>query len=670
MGYTLTKAELTSRIDSSTAIANNQDLYLGTGKFAFGELLNLELELTSSVDITVGKRFILNPCFFAASPFAIQFPFRQGWLIEYVATNTFNVSVLLGATPLLTGINATLNVAQVTTKKWKIDLLFYAAQDQFAYMQNSINNSQFFLSAGIGQGELQAGQNNVYSDVLSYLEFVLYEVDTSNNPAPNDPYVRNTAVPGQKQNSFAVVGRFVDNAEEDSQGYSAILPFDLVKNNLKVVTVNAVGFSKIIDISRKDYPVLSTYNDANFDIIINDGQVQNQLMMNNQNTIRLSFSSPEFVPTKVVLRLLRVDSQALQNAQLFPIEYSIQEIDLPFSDATAYPNYINSTAFSTPASVAISGSDVNIEVQLDTNLLTVGASYRVWAGLYDAASNRVSSHITPPISLTLQRPPTLTITGATFSYNNGFAGNDTVMTTLARHKSGILLDSSTYTGLFFLGELKSVKMQAFFDGNLLENAAYNFTTNTPSSGEPTINLQVIGTQYYFNYISRLPFNNTLGNKTLTIEWTPRFQYVDSFGNTQSVTYLYTQYIRVRPLNTARITNIELLDYDSFLIGSDVPIFSICDDNPLIVIRTTKSGAPDANLIALAIIGAAQNTTTPPLISEEESYAGSGVLPQLSSPFLSQVDSTFGDDLAYFVLDTRLLPANNLFNNIGSIVYDI
>ena len=167
MGYTLTKAELTSRIDSAGSVANAQDLYAGTGKFAFGELLNLELELTSSVDITVGKRFILNPCFFAASPFAIQFPFRQGWLIEYVATNTFNVSVLLGATPLLTGINATLNVAQVTTKKWKIDLLFYAVQDQFAYMQNSINNSQFFLSAGIGQGELQAGQSNVYSDVCS-----------------------------------------------------------------------------------------------------------------------------------------------------------------------------------------------------------------------------------------------------------------------------------------------------------------------------------------------------------------------------------------------------------------------------------------------------------------------------------------------------------------------
>lgn len=671
MGYTLTKAELTSRIDSAGgSVANPQNLYAGTGKFAFGELLNLELELTSSADITAGKRFILNPCFFAASPYAIQFPFRQGWLIEYVATNTFNISVLLGTTPLLTGINATLNVTQVTTKKWKIDLLFYAAQDQFAYMQNSINNSQFFLSAGIGQGELQAGQNNVYSDVLSYLEFVLYEVDSSNNPAPTDPYVRNTAVPGQKQNSFAVVGRFVDNAEGNSQGYPAIAPFDLVKNNLNAVVADAVGFGKITNIARKPYPVLSTYNDANFDIVINDGQPQNQLMMTAQNTLKLSLVSPEFVPTKVVLRLFRVDSQALQNAQLAPIEYDIQQIDLPFSNATAYPNYISSTPFSTPASVAISGSDVNLTVQLDTNLLTVGASYRVWIGLYNAALNVVSSHVTPPLRLTLQRPPTLTITGGNISYNNIFTGNDTVMTTLARHKSGIILDSSTYTGLSFLGELKSVKMNAYFDGNLLENAAYNFATNTPSSGEPTINLQISGTQYFFNYISRLPFNNTLGSKTLTIEWTPRFQYVDSFGNTQSVTYLYTQYIRVRPLNAARIIDIELLDYDSFLIGLDVPIFSICDDNPFVVIRTTKSGAPDANLIALAIIGAAQNSTNPPLISEEESYISPTLLPQLSSPFLSQVDSTFGDNFAYFVLDTRLLPANNLFNNVGSIIYDI
>jgi len=670
MGYTLTKAELTSRIDSAGSVANPQNLYAVTGKFAFGELLNLELELTSTANLTVGKRFILNPCFFAATPYTIQFPMRTGWLIEYTATNTFNISVLLGSSQLLTGINATLAVSEVTNKKWKIDLRFYAAQDQFAYMQNSINNSQFFLSAGIGQGELQAGQNNVYTDNLSYLEFLLYEVDASLNPALTDPYVRNTAVPSQKQNSFAVVGRFVDNAAGNTQGYPAIPPFELVKNNLQAIAVEAVGFSKITDISRLDYPVLSTYNDANFEVLINDGQLQNQLMMTNQNTVRLSFASPEFVPTKIVLRLLRVDSQALQSAQLAPIEYDIQAIDLPFSDATAYPNYINSTAFSTPASVGIVGSAVNIEVQLDTNLLTIGASYRIWAGLYRAASSVVSSHITPPLWLTLQRPPTLTITGSNSSYNNDFTGNDTVMTTLARHRAAIILDSSTYTGLSFTNELKSVKMQAFFDGNLLENAAYNFATNTPSSGEPAINLVVAGSNYFFSYISRLPFNNTLGNKTLTIEWTARFDYTDSFGNSQQVTYLYTQYIRVRPLNTTRITNIELLDYDSFLIGSDVPIFSICDDNPFIVIKTTKSGAPDANLIALAIIGAAQNSTNPPLISEEESYPSPVALPQSSSPFLSQVDSTFGDNFAYFVLDTRLLPANNLFNNVGSIIYDI
>jgi len=674
MAYTLTKAELTSRIDSSAAIANNQDLYAGTGKFAFGELLNLELELTSTNAFLVGQKFILNPCFFAASPYATQYPFGQGWLIEYVAANTFNISVLLGTNQLLTGINYQLSVTETSSTVWALNLQFYAGQDQFAYMQNSINNSQFLLSAGIGQGELQAGQNNVYSAISSYLEFIFYEVNSAGQPFPTppetDPYVRNLLAAGQKQNSFALSGRFVDNAAGNSQAYPAIPPFELVKNNLQAIAVEAVGFSKITDISRLDYPVLSTYNDANFQVLINDGQLQNQLMMTNQNTVRLSFSSPEFTPTKVVLRLLRVDSQALQSAQLAPIEYAIQSIDLPFLDATAYPNYINSTPFSTPASVSISGSSVDLTVQLDTNLLTIGASYRVWIGLYDAALNVVSSHITPPLRLTLQRPPTLTITGANLSFNNSFTGNDTVMTTLARHRSGMLLDSATYTGLFFLGELKVVKMQAFFDGNLLESASYNFATGATSSGEPVIDLDITGTNYFFSYIGRLPFNNTLANKTLTIEWTARFQYVDSFGNSQNVTYLYTQYIRVRPLNTTRITAIDLLDYDSYLIGSDVPIFSICDDNPLIVIRTTKSGAPDANLIALAIIGAAQNTTNPPLISEEESYPSPAALPQLTSPFLSQVDSTFGDDFAYFILDTRLLPANNLFNNVGSIIYDI
>jgi hypothetical protein len=673
MAYTLTKAELSALDFVGGTVIRTYNLYSVLGKFAFGELLRLKMEITSTSNINDGTTYLFNPCLFGAVPFAAGLPSREGWVIKYVNANLFDISLVLNSPNLQILAQNTRIVANKTAaKKIEIDFYFYAVQDQFDYVKSTVGtiNSQLLQTSGIGSALMQIGQPNVYS-AQCYLEFLLVEVDANLiPPTVGDPYVRNTAAPNRKQSSFGVVGRFVDNNELNSQAYIGTA---LTQNRLRSVSISSLGITKITDINRLPYPVLSDFNDDNLPAEIADNEMQDFIMLNSQNTVVLVFDCPFAVPNFVRLKLFRVDDLALINAQNFVTEYEIKATAALTNSATVYPNQINSTPFSTPSSVSIVGSQVTVTIQLNANLLAQNGRYRIWAGLYRTASDFVSSHLTPPLRNALQAPPSAVMAGVNLSYNNTFTGNDTVMTTLARHKSGIIIDAATYTGISFTNELKNVKMNAYYDGAFLENASYNFATQS-SGGTPTIELQIAGTQYLFSYQSRLPLNNTAGNKTLEIQWDTTYEYTDALGSLQRATVRFVQFIRVRPLNTARIVGLTFLDYTDFLASIITPVFSLCEDNPFVVVQVKKNAAPDANLIALAIIGGAQNSTNPPAIYEEQGYVSPIPLPfglpQESTLILSQVETSFVDNFAYFVVDTRLLPPNNLFNAVAAIIYDI
>jgi hypothetical protein len=673
MAYTLTKAELSALDFVGGTVIRTYNLYSVLGRFAFGELLRLRMEITSSANIVDGAIYLFNPCLFGAVPFAAGLPIREGWAVKYVNGNLFDIDLILNNPSLeILAQNSQIIANKTTAKKIEIDFYFYAAQDQFDYVKSTgLVNSQLLQTSGIGSALMQVGQPNVYS-AQSYLEFLLVEVDANLNPTTSggDPYVRNTAVPSRKQSSFAVQGRFVDNDLLNTQSYSGTA---LTKNSLRGVAISSLGITKITDITRLLFPVLSDFNDNNLPAQMVDNEMQDFIMINSQNTVVLTFDCPSVVPNFVRLKLFRVDDLALINAQNFVTEYEIKATAALTNSAVAYPNPINSTPFSTPSSISIIGTVVTVTVQLNSNLLIQNGRYRIWAGLYQTASDFISSHLTPPLRVALQPPPSAVMTGVNLSYNNVFTGNDTVMTTLARHESGISIDAATYTGISFANELKTVKMNAYYDGAFLENASYNFATQS-SGGTPAIDLVISGTQYFFSYQSRLPLNNSLGNKTLEIQWDTTYEYTDALGSLQRATVRFVQFIRVRPLDTSRIVGLTFLDYTDFLASIITPVFSLCEDNPFVVVQVQKNAAPDANLIALAIIGGAQNSTNPPAIYEEQGYVSPIPLPlglpQESTLILSQVETTFVDNFAYFIVDTRLLPPNNLFNAIAAIIYNI
>jgi len=673
MAYTLTKAQLISLKQDIVSPLYTYDLLLEKGYFAFGELLNLRLEITSAANFSAGQQFLFNPCFFAPAPYQVQYPFGKGWVVLYAAApSSFAISfVLNNPAAETTERNYTLTATKVSAKKIQLDLVFYAGQDLFQYINGAgQSNAQRLQFPAIGQGLLEANQPNVYSSQLSYLECILYEAGANLLPVPSapatDPYVRSPLDPSQKQCSFEVLGRFVDNEVLAAQAYAGAPPA-LLYNALQSVVVDTPILAKITDASRRTYPTLNSFNDTNFEFVLNGGEASDKLMLNKQNTVKMGVKIPYSTPTKVVAMLMRVDAATFANAQFFPLEYELERTEI-VNNATPYPSYLTTT-ISAPTSIVTGAGLTTVTFQLDGSKLVQGGVYRLWLGLYNVAGRYASSHISPPLRAVLQAPPSLTISGANLSYNNAFTGNDTVMTTLARHKSGVVLDSSTYTGLSFTGELKGVKFSAFYDGALLENGRYNFTSGS-GAGTPEMTLEVAGADYFFSYISRLPYNGGLGNKTLEIVWSIDFEYQDVFGALQRTTYQYKQFIRVRPLNSTRLVSMTLLDYTDFQASIITPIRSLCDDNPFVVIQVEKNGAPDANQLALAIIGGAQNTTNPPTIYEEEAYVSPVGLPQLDTPLLSQVETTFGDDFAYFILDTRLLPSSNLFNAVGAIIYNI
>lgn len=674
MAYNIAVAQLSGVYTGASTPIYTYNLLAEDGRFAFGEYMNLRVEFTRTNNFVSGQTFLFNPCFFAPQQYAPSLPNQRGWVIEILSTGgggSFLTSLnLSGFVPEFLERNYRINVSLISNKRIRIDLEFYAVQDLFRYLQGvGLSNRELLQTSGIGQQITELAQPNVYSQ-NSFLEFLLVEVDTNLIPdatSPDaDPYVRSPLNPAQKSFSRPVQGRFIDNDTLNSQAY---LGTALSKNNLRSVAVDAGGITKITDFNRLAFPVLSPVNDVNLPPEIVDGDSKDRLMLSVPNEVQMVFNCPTLVPNRVLVHLLRVDDGALVGAQNFVTEYEIELAEIPASNATPFPNFINGSRISTPASFAISGTVVTVEFVIDGSQLTPNAEYRIWTGLYNSAGRFVSSHLTPPMRANLKAPPTLTITGANRSYKAAFSGNDTVMTTLARHSPLLVLDSSTYTGVSFANELKTVSFVCEYGGQIVAQGEYDFQAQS-STSTPQISLQVLGAFYSFSFVDRLPFNNTGSNQTLTITWKIDFEYTEITGSLQQLQYQFEQVVRVRTLNVSRITAVEFLDYTDWLASIETPVFQLCDDNNFVVVKVTKSGAPDANLIALVLIGAAQNSTNPPTIYEAESWISPVLLPQLSTPIIPTVEASFGDDFAYFVVDTRYLPSNNLFNAVGAIIYDI
>lgn len=672
MPYTVTACTLQGMVNDTTpAYATAWDLQAETGELAFGEYLRLRVTVTrSSGAFAVGQRFVFNPCLFGAAAFVAPLVIGAGWVIDiadYTGTGVFATQLILGnAAAETTQQNTKLAVARVSDTVMQVDLFFYATQDIFGYMSNiPRSNRQTLQAAAIGQDILDNVAVSAYRRPVSYLEFLMYEADANLQPSTvtySDAYVRNTATTNQKQNSYAVACKFVDNTFGATSAWAGTT----LNTNALTSATNNVGSIKFADFNRKPNPYLSNKVDTNFD------ENENQLVIGRNNEIGIRINAPEQTPSKIVARLFRVDDANLAGVQPFFVEYDIKTADIPAADATAFPNPIGTDAvFSKPASYSVANPSI-IEFSIDGDYLAADAQYRIWIGLYNSGARFVSSHITRPLRAGSSRAVGFTITGNTqtldYQYPNA---NDVTISQYERFRSLITLQGATYAAplgiVDFLAQLVQVTAEVNDGTNILGRAAYDFQAQQ-SISTPEMLLTVAGTNYTFGFDFRAPSDAAVPVATpLSVVFVSTFRVPLANGGFDLVSYTFAQTIRRYAENTVRIVNLRFLDYAAFVLGSIVPIDTFCDDTTKYIVETELDAVPpDATLQALVMYGTPNQSES---VFEEE--AGAGVyLPQSFAPQISNVDLTFGvDKLAYFTLDISRFPSNAILASVGVVVVD-
>jgi len=672
MPYTVTACTLLGMVnDTTAAYATAWNLQAETGQIAFGEYLRLRVTVTRSSGVfAVGQRFVFNPCLFGAAAFVAPLVIGAGWVIDindYTGAGVFARQLALGNTAAeTTQQNTKLAVARVSDTVMQVDLFFYATQDIFGYMSNiPRSNRQTLQAAAIGQDVLDNVAVSAYRRPLSYLEFLMYEADANLQPSTvtyPDPYVRNAGATTNKQNSYAVVCKFVDNTFGATSAWVGV---NLNTNSLTSLT-SFVGTLKFGGFSRKPSPYLSNKVDTNF------AEQENQLVIGQNNKITLEIAAPEQTPSKIVARLFRVDDANLAGVQPFFVEYDIKTADVPAADATAYPNAIDTDAvFSTPASYTVANPSV-IQFSIDGNYLAADANYRIWIGLYNSGARFVSSHITRALRAGSSRAVGFTITGNTqtldYQYPNS---NDVTISQYERFRSLITLQGATYAAPLgvtdFLAQLVTVTAEINDGTNILGQAAYDFQAGQ-SISTPEMLLTIAGTNYTFGFDFRAPSDTAVPVATpLSVVFVSTFRVPLANGSFDFVSYTFAQTIRRYAENTVRIASLRFLDYAQFVLGNIVPIDTFCDDTTKYIVETELDAVPaDATLQALVMYGAPNQSES---VFEEEASAGI-YLPQFTAPQISNVSATFGvDKLAYFTLDISRFPSNAILASVGVVVVD-
>jgi hypothetical protein len=491
----------------------------------------------------------------------------------------------------------------------------------------------------------------------------MYEADANLQPSTvtfTDAYVRNAGATNQKQNSYAVSCKFVDNTIGAGIVWSGTA---LSANSLTSLT-NNVGTIKFADFARITNPQLSNKVDSNF------LETSNQLVIGANNEIAIALNAVTQTPDKVVVRLWRVDDANLAGVQPFFVEYDIKTADLPAANATAYPNAISgTTVFSTPASWTAANPS-QIRFSINGTQLAADGVYRIWIGVYNSAARFVSSHVTRPLRAGSSRAVGFTITGNTqtldYQYPNA---NDVTVSQYERFRSLITLQGATYASAFgivdFLRQLTTVTAEINDGTNILATANYDFQAQQSTSTPPML-LTIAGTNYTFGFDFRAPSDATVPVATpLSVTFVSTFRVPLANGGFDTVSYVFTQTIRRYAENLVRIVNLRFLDYAQFVLGNIVPIDTFCDDTTKYIIETELDAVPaDATLQALVMYGTPNQSES---VFEEEASAGI-YLPQFTAQQISNVSATFGvDKLAYFTLDISRFPSNAILASVGVVV---
>lgn len=680
MGYTYNLAQITRKdyFSDSTRSSDFNLLAGGNLSLAIGEYVELILEIDTTGNYFNGQTFYINFALFRAQQRTSLANFGTGWRVditEPIMGTLVPTVTLVGGNPL--NFNYNFKSGSVLFSASRMQLVFgiFITNDTRDWIGNSINNNTArWLLPFVGTNTLtQNAGNSAYRNTTGVSFFEIYAYETTNGTNPSsafpDPFVRMPLNPTVKQISKGVNLKWYDTHHNNAQSWTS--PTTPAYNWIDSIIIKydpAPTAPIIANIKRAKYPTLTDTIDLNFEP--NSPSFPRSLSYTGANYVTVNLSlgtvlSPANID-RVTARLIRTDN--IPNNADFYTALETAERDIPILNATPAPNWLNGTAFGTPTAVVYGSPTTTIDFLIDGTKLQYKARYRLVLMVYDTTADFISTHISPEVTADFIQPATIGAPDTNLiTYNTQHINsNDVTLSVFERFELRMGLDKTAYTGGVFDNELALVELEEIQNNNVLNRWSYSFLPNANNlNSRLAVNTNSI-TDLIMEFEQRAGYSLPLifALTVFTYRWKFTFNQLTANG-TQSNTYQMDMLIRVKPIDLTRINGITFLDAADFDISIETPIAYICNTKTEVVVKIEKNGAPNANLISLML----QNILPNPPVYENAAYSSPTGLSNINSPIMQQVETTFGDNFAYYRIDLNQIRGNN---NIlaGALIYDI
>ena len=644
----------------------------GSVGFAMGELVRATIEVTASTQYSAGDVLVFNAALFNQIPRYLLPSQGEGWRLQVVGS-AGSYTILASPIGPLNQVNFRIS-GSIDATNTVLTLLF-----DF-YMLADVDGWLGVSSSGVGifdnDSALQKDQTNspifaeskvgrsVYGLATKYLETSLYLADASllATVTALDPTNGNAPTYAAK-----LKGKWYDRYYQSQQSvsgagyaYENLVSF-VVQDQTGTTTCFYGQNGNVNDQLDSNFSLLSAPTKG----VVNTGV----------SDVALVLDLPNAGPvTNVFLRLFRVGAA---NSSTFDQDVFLDSVELPASDLTPSPNWLASTfnTFGTPAGWSKVGTTLIANFKLDGSKIVLGAQYRLVV-FTTTADDFFSTHMTPVFSGIQGFFLIGSIVGRIQTYNFEYLGDDLTVSPYEPYRCLIDVDASSFGGGLaqFQAGILTVSAQLVNDSGLpfaapQQAGVYSFSTGQ-SSGTSPVSLGISGSVYTFQAdFKAFPNINLTGSVATKVVWSININNAPVNQPSNIVTYTYEQKITIRPLDTTRLPQIRFLDVDT---GN--PVSMVCRDVDEVLVEVTKNGPPDANLIAVA-----HNPSGLQYLSNEgdvflEASYSSPYLQQLSANLLSNVETSFGDNIAFYRLKISQIPSGLTFGLgprfvAGALVYE-
>jgi hypothetical protein len=637
---------------------------------AFGNRIVISFVITASgADTFTNQQVRVN---FSAFSNLLIFQNQIGFVSDGFVDATLTEGIFVGnpspfAFPL-TGKNLKARFQKTTPTTCYVEIEFYMTMDILGPIQaTNYSNLDRFLKATTASPTLVNSGNAVYNTQKG----LGVAATVFNSTIPTSQTVFTSAgngtqiIPWQSRFYNSYLGGVTANARYMS--------------NIQITTpsATAAGIPYVAQATATGPQPIGQTVDSSFTVLTN------QLSTIEKNTVAIELegrANPSITPNAATtdIRVLLIRTNPLTNTVDFETDLLLNDAVIPALNATN--TQIDGAIWNPSAWLDVAAETTDLTFTIDGASLQVGSSYRIIVNVYDNVNDRLTTHISPELIANFVPPVIPTITGELGTYNKMYTGND--LSSVAPHsrfKSRLTIDKVGFNATLALlgigGNFDNAFQQARAALPLISGVTPQirfYQKNTlalPANNEIISDGMVIVADTATELVLDAYFRvvEEQAGSTFTVDWAIAFR-TRTFVVGQNLEYevLFTQNVTPRLFEndeaSPKLFSAKFYDYDEYPTNK-VEVFDLCGRDYIICeIEKDPTLTGSINFAACIYPATATGDTSLLSIEEEESWLPLvQILPQLSSPKLDNVDTSFGgDDFAAFRINLQQLPQNQLF----------